>query len=211
MAVTTVKADEMFGVVPRLWPDSTIVCVGTGPSLTQDDVDACRGKARVIAVKNAVDLAPWADVVYGAGVDSTRWWHHHGARVAAAHAGLRFTLDKDCVRWATLLKYGTDFGLSLEPDRLALGRHSGYQAINLAVHLGAKRIVLLGYDMQPAGDRHHFFGDHPTGSRPRYRDWVPHFASLVEPLAALGIEIVNASRATAIEAFPKMTLAEALA
>lgn len=197
-------------IVERLWPDSTIVCLATGPSLCAEDVEACRGRARVIAIKNAFDLAPWADVVYGAGVDSTRWWHHNGARVVKQHQGLRFTLDPNCGVWATVLQLGPELGLSREPDRLALGRHSGYQAINLAVHLGAKRIVLLGYDMQPMGDQHHFFGDHPTKNKPLYQEWLPHFQTLVNPLADLGVEVLNATRSTALDVFPKVSLAEAL-
>ena len=46
-----------FGAVPvpRLWPGSTIVCIGTGPSLVVEDVQACRGH-KVIAIKDAIDL-----------------------------------------------------------------------------------------------------------------------------------------------------------
>lgn len=197
-------------VVPRLWPGATIVCLATGPSLCAEDVDAVRGRARVIAIKDAYDLAPWADVVYCAGGDRTRWWNRNGDRVVAQHKGLRFALDRQCARWATVLQFGPELGLSLDPSRLALGRHSGYQAINLAAHLGASRIVLVGYDMQPTGGQHHFFGNHPTGTHPSYQEWLPHFATLVAPLAQLGVEVINATRSTAIEVFRRMTLAEAL-
>jgi len=44
--------------VPRLWPGETFVCLASGPSLTQADVDYCRGKARVIAIKDVLHLAP---------------------------------------------------------------------------------------------------------------------------------------------------------
>lgn len=196
--------------VPRLWPGSTIVCLATGPSLCRADVDACRDRAKVIAVKNAVDLAPWADVVYGAGVDSTNWWGTNGARVAAAHQGLRFTLDQKAAAWASVLKIGAPLGLSTSPDTLNTGQHSGYQAINLAVLLGAARILLLGYDMKPDGDRHHFFGAHPTGNKPVYRDFLPHFQTLVEPLRELGVSVINCTPASAIECFEKMPLSEAL-
>ena len=50
--------------MPRLSDGGTIVCLATGPSLTQADVDAVRGQAdAVIAISDAVDLAPWADVL----------------------------------------------------------------------------------------------------------------------------------------------------
>ena len=49
----------MMPEVSRLWPGSTVVCIGSGPSLTPEDVAYVRGKARVIAINRSVDLAPW--------------------------------------------------------------------------------------------------------------------------------------------------------
>lgn len=209
--VTTTTRQTEFTTVPRVFAGQTVVCVGTGPSLTQAQVDFCRGKAAVLAVKNAFDLAPWADVVYGAGVDSTNWWGVNGARVAAAHQGLRFTLDPQAAAWASLLKIGPPLGLSSAPDTLNTGQNSGYQAINLAVHLGASRVLLLGYDMKPVAGRDHFFGAHPTGNKPVYRTFLPHFKTLVEPLQQLGVVVINCTPDSALESFPKMTLTEALA
>ena len=45
--------------VPRLWPGETVAILGGGPSLTPADVDFCRDKARVIAIKEAHRLAPY--------------------------------------------------------------------------------------------------------------------------------------------------------
>lgn len=199
----------VYASVPRQFAGATIVCLATGPSLTQADVDFCRGKATVIAIKNAYDLAPWADVVYGAGVDRTQWWEQNGARVAAAHQGLRFTLDPKASQWASLLRWGTDTGLSLDPDRLALGRNSGYQAINLAVLLGAAKIVLLGYDLR-RGAQNNFYEGPDKGPASKYRDWLPLFDTLIEPLNRLGVTVVNCTPDSALECFPKMSLAEAL-
>jgi hypothetical protein len=53
-------------------------------------------------------------------------------------------------------------GLDSRPDRSAGARtEQRLQAINLAVHLGAARIILLGYDLSPARMGGHWFGDHP--------------------------------------------------
>jgi hypothetical protein len=206
---TAVANAPIYAAIPREWPGSTIVCLATGPSLTQQDVDFCRDKAKVIAIKNAYDLAPWADVVYGAGVDVTRWWQVNGDRVVANHAGLRFTLDPLASKWATLLRYGAEHGLSADPSRLALGRNSGYQVINLAVLLGAAKIILLGYDMR-VGSRNNFFEGPMKGPAHKYSDWQPFFASIVEPLKQLGVAVINCTPNSALECFPKMTLAEAL-
>lgn len=210
MVKTAVK-ELTYATVPQLWPGSTIVCLATGPSLTQADVDTCRDRARVIAIKNAYDLAPWSDVVYGAGVDQTKWWQRNGDRVAAEHQGLRFTLDPAASKWASLLRWGTVEGLSTEPDRLALGRNSGYQAINLAVLLGAAKIILLGYDMKTAGPRENFFEGPTKGPSHRFADWRPFFATLVDPLRRLDVSVINCTPGSALDCFPKMSLSEALA
>lgn len=199
-----------YVVVPRLWPGETVVCLATGPSLTTADVDFVRGKARAIAIKNAVDLAPWADVVYGAGVDRTRWWNEHGARVAAQHHGLRFTLDPTARQWASLLRWGAEHGLSTDPAALSLGRNSGYQAINLAVLLGAAKVVLLGYDMRRTGGRENFCPGELKGPAHKYDEWMRLFETMVEPLKALGVSVINCTPGSALDVFPKMTLAEAL-
>ncbi len=60
------SAANGFWRVERLWPDATVVCIASGPSLTQSQVDYCRGKARVAVVNNNWEKAPWADVLYGA-------------------------------------------------------------------------------------------------------------------------------------------------
>jgi hypothetical protein len=197
--------------VPRLWPGETVVCIGTGPSLTQADVDYCRGRARVIAIKNAIEMAPWADALYGAGDDAggNTWWRRVGPTLT--FGGLRYCLDPSAKAYASVLKMDRDGGLSSDPSKLCLGRHSGYQAINLAVHFGAAKIVLLGYDLQPTGGRDHFFGRHPHGLQLPYHAFHHWFPSILEPLKVLGVAVINASRQTALAIFPMMSIEEALA
>lgn len=150
------------------------------------------------------------DVLYGC---DARWW------TCRDHAG---TVELDCLKYSleicrgrqdvTVLKQGHHSGLSLENDTLNTGGNSGYQAINLAVLLGAVKIVLLGFDMQPARNgRHHWFGKHSYASWvPNYALYLPRFPTLVKPLKELGVSVINASRVSALECFPKMRLEEAL-
>ena len=181
--------------VPRLWPGETVVCVGTGPSLTQADVDLCRGRTRVIAVNNAYQVAPWADVLYAA---DDKWWSWH--KGAPTFAGLKYTIAPTRRAWPGLvvLRNTGQHGLERDPSGLRTGLNSGYQAIGLAVHLGASRIVLLGYDMM--GD--HYFGSHPDKTRPPFAPCLKAFATLPGPLAEAGVEVVNATRRTALKTFP---------
>lgn len=99
-------------------------------------------------------------------------------------------------------------GLSLDPEVIHEGGNSGYQALNLAYHAGAGRIVLLGYDMQRTGGRAHWFGDHPRGlqvSSP-FEDWRRRFDALAADLARAGVEVINASRETALTCFRRAPL-----
>jgi hypothetical protein len=212
-AVATLTETARYGPVPvpRLWPGETFVCLGSGPSLTQADVDACRGRARVIAIKNTVEMAPWADVLYGAGSDAggNTWWSREGASLQ--FDGLRYTLDPQARNYASVLTLGPEGGLTSDPGQLAHGHHSGYQAINLAIHLGAARVVLLGYDMQQTDGKDHYFGKHPHEKRLPYALFMMWFPSIVPALEERGVSVVNASRETALDLFPRMNIYEALA
>lgn len=196
--------------VPRLFPGSTVVCMASGPSLTADDVASCQGRARVVAVNDAVRYAPWADVLYACDRD---WWHRHPE--TAQFAGLKFALRQPPSREdVCVLKQSGSSGLERDPGALRTGLNSGYQAINLAVHLGASRILLLGYDMQLAQNGRMHFYDKPPRRLARltgFANWLPMFDTLVQPLKELGIEIVNCTRRTALTCFPCRSLAETLA
>ncbi len=201
--------------MPRLWPGATFACLGGGPSLSLEQVEALRRRVRVIAINDAWRLAPWAEVLYAC---DGRWWRKHGG--VPSFAGLKVTLSNSAAQVAAwpeievLENTGTE-GLETQPHGLRTGRNGGYQAINLAVHLGARRILLLGYDMKPAADgRTHWFGDHqdwPT--RPSlFRDvFLPQFEGLAHALDAIGVAVVNCTPGSALETFTKAPLEQALA
>jgi hypothetical protein len=194
--------------VPRLCPGGTVVCLGSGPSLTQEDVDAVRGKATVIAINDTFRLAPWADVLWAC---DAKWWYWHWKKGVSDFAGLKFSLDKAAARYpgVQVLKKTGETGLELDPTGLRAGRNSGYQACGLAFHMGARRILLLGYDMRSNG-KDHFFGAHPDSSKPPYAICLQRFATLVDPLKAAGVTIVNCTPGSALTCFPCAPLREAL-
>lgn len=204
--------------VPRIWSGETAVCIASGPSLKAEDVDYVRGKAKTIVINASYVLAPWADVLYCADANPFRWYWEHGPkgyeRIAMRDfRGLKFSLTKRSAQWSgvQVLKQGREEGLSLDPTRLCLGMNSGYQAINLAVLLGAARILLLGYDMTVEKDgREYWHEQHPHKKRSPYKTFRRLFPSIVEPLKKAGIAVVNCSRATALDCFPRMPIREAL-
>ena len=118
----------------------------------------------MVVINDSYRLVPAADVLYFC---DARWWRwHHGEPDFRAFAGLKVKLEPGVPEPGlhVLRNAGVD-GLESDPSALRHGRNSGYQAIGLAVHLGAARIVLLGYDMQPDGRRIHWFGEHPRPTR----------------------------------------------
>ncbi len=197
-----------FARVPRLCPGGTVLCIASGPSLTQADVDYCRGRLdATIAINTSYRMAPWADALYGA---DAHWWGWH--KGVPSFQGAKYSVSPDAVKWGvSILRNAGSDGLELSPDGLKTGRNSGFQAINLAVHFGAVRIVLLGYDMQRGpGHESHWHGDHPHHQESPFSIFIAKFQTLVAPLTALGVEVINCSRRTALKVFPVKPLEEVL-
>lgn len=201
-------------MVERRWPNSTIVCMAPGPSLTREDAARVRGVWPVIVINDAVQIAPWADVLYSS---DQYWFPRH--RGVPTFAGRKVAIYPDPTgRYNPFARYPAiqvlrntgDEGLELAPDGLRTGKNSGYAAINLAVHLGATRIVLLGYDMAISSTGATHFDNQFRGPR-RYADFRPRYQTLVAPLRAAGVTVINCSRKSALRCFPRVQLQVALA
>lgn len=188
---------------PR-WLGETVVCIASGPSLTREDVDAIRelhdrGHCRVVVVNREYASAPWADALYMA---DYRCWDEYIKDVREVFTGELWTIDVQAARTfkLNLLRRGAGQGYSTEPRTLNTGGNSGYQAIHLAAFWGAKRIALLGYDMQLTDGKAHHYGTHrgklPNGKG--FAAWIPRFAPLIKDLTHMGVEVVNMTRVTAI-------------
>lgn len=183
------------------------VCIASGPSLTQEDVNFCRGKARVYAVKECYHMAPWADVLYAADTD---WWERlHGV---PDFAGERWTVSWEAAeKYPDLhhIPYKSDLTWSSTMAMLATGGNSGFQALNLAVLQGASKVFLLGYDMGH-GPKKHWWSGGPLKRDVRpsdYGDWIKRFAAAA---TLIPVPVINCSRKTAITCFPKSTIQESL-
>jgi hypothetical protein len=112
------------------------------------------------------------------------------------------------------VKSGADEWLLDEPGRIGDGGNSGFQAINLALQFGASKIILVGYDMRL--DRGvHWHGRHGSGlNNPRdvnVMRWRRAIDAAAPTAARLGVRIINASMESALCAYPKMSIEQALA
>jgi hypothetical protein len=182
------------------WP-GTVVCIASGPSLTAEDVEKVRAAEHPVIVTNTTfRLAPWADVLFG--MDS-KWWKEYHKEVDSVFTGRKLsTSHASKVYDAESLALCPWFPRSL---------NSGEGAILLAMAGGAKRIVLLGYDCQ-TGERMHWHQDHPKplGNGASIKKWPKYFAGVAKNASRQGIEILNASRSTALTCFPRVTLEDVL-
>jgi len=101
-------------------------------------------------------------------------------------------------------------GLARKTGAVHTGSNSGYQAINLAYHLGARSIILLGFDMHNHGGKTHWFGEHPKEFKAdtRYERFLNEFRTIKPD--QYGLQIINCSRKTALHAFPVCNLDDLL-
>lgn len=198
------------------WKNETAVIVATGPSASSAPSIKAKGLAHFIVIKSSWRLAPWADVLYGC---DKGWWIENrgvpqfkGLKICPSPTVCKVYRDVALIRLVAraeiLIRQMGTIGCGLRTG----GGHSGFHAINLAVQFGAKRIVLVGFDMQL--DR----GAHWHADTVQRRKDDKGMAECRDALdgcapqfAALGIEVINASPVSALKAYPKMGLMEAIA
>jgi len=76
--------------------------------------------------------------------------------------------------------------------------------------MGARRIILLGYDMQIKGKQTHWFGDHQDKSVSQYQSFRVRFDQMAGHAKELGLDIINCTRDTALTCFRKINLEDCL-
>ena len=199
---------------PRLdWQDAHVVIAACGPSLRVEDVERFAGLCPVIAINNLYQHLPWADVLYAC---DYKWWKHYLLDVI--RSGFRGGL------WTCSGKAAHEYGVHPVPARagvgfdqgedfIRLGLNGGMQAMGLAARWGAARIILLGFDHQPGpkGEKH-FHPDHAPAHLNLSPDWPAHqraMADLVWELNAAHVDVINASRETALQ-IPRVSVDDAL-
>ena len=190
----------------------TVVIVASGPSLTAEQcgfITAQRdsGRCRIIAINSSWRAVPSRDVLYAC---DRNWWKRYHEEAPGQAEG--WTADP----WSAgeyglnLIKLRGGEGICAVPGMVHGGKNSGYQAIGLAYHFGARRIILVGYDMQHTGGKRHWHDDHPKGmgNCEGIKGWVKQFDSLPGFAKPLGIELFNATIETAITGIERKTLWE---
>lgn len=217
--------------VPRMWDGGSCIIIGGGPSvLEQFNVPAeivqgvYSGKLtpaayspylealhdqHVIAVNVAYKMGSWADILFFG--DTSTWTEDKEG--ISNFKGLRITCAENIDKANTKLKFVTKnprkkIGITTQTNLVSWNYNSGAAAMNIAVHTGVKRIILLGFDMKlDTGQNQHWHKLYASPIKVVQQSFNKHligFPEIKKDLDLLGIEVINCNPNSAIECFKKI-------
>ena len=227
--------------VPRIWEEGDVWIIGGGPSIPrQFDVpdkvirDVVRGVSppsayspymtqlhnkHVIAINVAYMIGDWIDMVF---FGDGGFFLKHREKVAL-FPGLKVSCSPKTqdVPWVKYVARNGQHprGISPNPKMVSWNGNSGAAAVSVAANAGARRIILLGFDMKLGGRNdqhwHDLYGRGAIKEEQRLKKMPFHkhlrgFPTIAEDAKRRKIEILNASPDSAITCFQKVTVNELL-
>lgn len=133
--------------------------------------------------------------------------------------GLKLTQDaKACLQYKDLHKVEvvrlSKKMLMHRRGTLGSGYNSGFQTVNLLAQFGVTKIILVGYDAR-VDKGVHWHGRHEgklnNPSVATAAMWRAALDNAAADLAAMGVQVLNASPVSALTAFPFVDFREAIA
>jgi len=229
--------------IPNMWKDGECWIIGGGPSIPREfgipeDVitsvslkeaplstyspflSAIHGK-HVIAVNAAFHLGRWVDIMtFG---DTHFYYANHVEllKFPNLRVGINPSVTNDRPQVYNVKQVLRDnnhlFGISRHKNKVSWNLNTGAASIDLAVKLGAKRIILLGFDMcrSPNGQEH-WHAHYRVALNPRLEQQLPFkkhldaFGPIANDAKRMGIDILNVSKRSAITQFPIVELKDVL-
>ncbi len=223
---------------PKIWNGGAAFILGGGSSLFREfgvpdslieDVWAKRKSIKeispylaplqdkhVIAINTAYKLGTFPDFLF---FGDKQWWLNYQNQIknypaikisCAAYFG---THKETGVRYMAKNNKRVH-GITRKEGFVSWNHNSGAASISLAYQLGAKRIILLGFDMKFGNtQKSHWHSDYIKGNkipRPPFKRHLLGFHQIKKDAKALGIEILNASQDSAIREFPIVRVKEYL-
>lgn len=211
------------------------VLIGTGPSITSEQIEFIRSKkCRVFTVNNAYQLINEADVHVSCNND---WWEYYWPKdkVLRTMPATKYTWYQYIANQynITYIKAIVKDGLSTDPRIIHINHGSSPMGINIAVHYGIKKLLLIGHDMKFSPDYNgrakkvgsksrHFFGEYPKElqhfpsvkvglSSPGVLDGlIEAYKKMIPDLRKMRMEVINCTPKSALKCFPLSTLEKEL-
>lgn len=195
----------MFGIQRN---SDTVFIIGGGPSLNKylPDKTVLDGKD-IIAVNSAYKFFPNAiccmfmDMHWFLGNKDHLLSTFKGVPIVGAFPN-EILEYRDRYKFDNILTREGDSGLSTN-DKTIVGSNSGHMAINLAVKLGYKDIVLLGFDMDKLNPVTHWHKEYIRQSMvDRYDSVMIPYLNTINAHLPSGVSIWNINKESAIKCFP---------
>ena len=189
------------------WEGQTAFIVAGGPSVKTQNLELLNGR-KVIVINSSVHVYPRADILF---FGDSRWYRDCAENRAAVLAFQGLVVTTSGMIKAPNIKNMIKIhppGLATDRRALMVKRTSLTGAINLAVHLGVKSIVLLGADGCAHNGQTHHHKPHKWPVRAGCWDEQKRdLLTIVKPLVARGIKVINASPGSAYaDLWPVTTL-----
>lgn len=183
--------------VHRVWNGGTCFVLGGGPSLAKFDLSALKGRNKIIGVNHTAFMLQTPVMFF---VDKE--FVDGNFEEIAGYKGLRVTTHESftsnpafyCVK-------GTPDTFAESNAYISAGRNSGIGAISLARHMGADKIVLVGFDMKESGGKWHWYekgGDNTPWRNDVLKRHIENFKLFAERAALHHVEIFNTNADSAL-------------
>jgi len=199
-----------------IWKDQDVFIIGGGLSLEKFDWELLRpDRVFTIGCNDAYLRGP--DICNICFFGDIKWWKAHQRGLETyreSGKGSVFThcpqlqSGKDHTPW--LWKMNRE-SRGLHLDALAWNKNTGAGAVNLALLLGAKRVLLLGFDMHLIGGRSNWHDnnlDKPNAAvYPRFLKGFERLAKDL-PIKFPGCKIINITDDSSLDLFPKIGVKE---
>lgn len=127
--------------VKPIWKGEDCFIIGGGPSLNGIDLDRLLEGQNVLGINDGYKFECCTVCFFGDTV-----WHGHHVKALAKWGKPIWTIAGVIDPNVKFLEQ-LNSGLRDDPREVAWNSNSGFAGLNLALHLGAKRIFLLGFDM----------------------------------------------------------------
>lgn len=197
--------------IPSKYPNKNFIVCASGPSLTQEIADIINRHKNdyiVVGVNDTYKIINVLDEHYAA---DDRWWEYWGDDFRKKYPNLSsWSSSKIGQKYnCNLIEVKEFYGLSLTNQYIHSGQNSGFQALNLSYLMGAKKIILVGYDMRPNYGKTHFFGSHPPELEVKspYDIFCLNFYKIQPEIKKI---IFNSSKNSSLKCFEYIDLKELL-